>query len=100
MYNSEQKPPSPTPNEPTDYPRPAPPGEQQAHDPQHVHDDHEEVPKKDRKKGHGGAEHERRLQENIMKRAELNRPTKEMGGNAAGKGSMRIAQPAGKGFAA
>ncbi|KAH8094686.1 hypothetical protein BXZ70DRAFT_947091 [Cristinia sonorae] len=103
-HSSEQKQASPTNNQPEerpDYPRPAPPGEQQAHDPQHVHDDHDEVPKKDKKHGHGGAEHERRLQENLMKKAELNRPTKEFGsgGKSAVGGGGRIGQPNGKGFA-
>ena len=102
--NREQKPPSPTAdNERPDYPRPAPPGEQQAHDPQHVHDDHDEVPKKEKKRGHGAVEHERRLQEDLMKKADLNRPSKEIGGGAPGKsigGGGRIGQPAGKGLAA
>ncbi|TCD62200.1 hypothetical protein EIP91_007233 [Steccherinum ochraceum] len=86
-----------------DYPRPAAPGEQ-AHDPQHIHDDHEEVPRKERKRGHGNVEHERRLQENLMRKMDQNRPSKEMGGGALGKsavgGGGRIGQPAGKGFAA
>jgi len=88
----EAKPPSP-PTEPTDYPRPAAPGEQTPH-----HEE-EEVPKKEKKKGNGGDEHERRLQENLYRKAELNRPSKDTHGakntNAIGGGG-RIGQPAGR----
>ncbi|THH30222.1 hypothetical protein EUX98_g3953 [Antrodiella citrinella] len=99
----EQKPPSPAEDERPDYPRPAPPGEQQAHNPDHVHDDHDEVPRKEKRRGHGSPDHERRVQESLMRKAEQNRPTKDLGGNAPIKGAVggggRIGQPAGKGFA-
>ncbi|CDO76491.1 hypothetical protein BN946_scf184615.g17 [Trametes cinnabarina] len=77
---------SPGPDTPTDYPRPAPPGEQQ------VQKDEEEVPK--RKQGNGGDEHERRIQESLYRKAEANRPTKDFksGGKAIGAGG-RISQP-------
>lgn len=75
-----------------DYPRPAPPGEQQPHE-HHQHE--EEQPRKDKR--NGLPEHERRVQEAVQKKAELNRPSKDMG--AANKtGGIRISQPAGKGF--
>ncbi|KAH9885442.1 hypothetical protein C8Q73DRAFT_717876 [Cubamyces lactineus] len=79
---------SPGADMPTDYPRPAPPGEQQ-------HKEEEEVPKK--KQGNGGDEHERRIQESLYRKAEVNRPTREFksGGKAVGGGG-RISQPAGK----
>jgi len=103
------KPPAPEPakaptppaeQERPDYPRPAPPGEQPQHDPAHVHDDHEEIPKKDKKQGHGALEHERRLQESALKKAEQNRPSKNMGAGARNNvgGGGRISQPAGKTF--
>ncbi|KAI0082164.1 hypothetical protein K474DRAFT_1634092 [Panus rudis PR-1116 ss-1] len=82
-----------SPNNAGDYPRPA--GPEQAHE--HHEDDHEEVPKKE-KKNHGAVDHERRLQENIHKKMEQNRPTKEMSGGRNLR-SARIDQPAGKGFA-
>jgi len=78
----------------TDYPRPAPPNDNLAHVPQHVHDDHEELPKKDKKHGFG-LEHERKGQENLYIKQEQNRPTRDlmnMGKNTGGK----INQPAGK----
>lgn len=75
-----------------DYPRPAPPGEQQPHE-HHQHE--EEQPRKDKR--NGLPEHERRVQEAVQKKAELNRPSKDMG--AANKtAGIRISQPAGKGF--
>lgn len=76
----------------TDYPRPAGPGEQQPHE-QHHYDDHEEVPRKERKQGHGALEYERRMQESLYRRA----PKKD---TAIGKDARggRIDQPAGKGF--
>lgn len=92
-YSSEaQKPTEHGAETPVDYPRPAPPGEQP---PPHHQDD--EVPK--RKQGTGADEHERRLQENLHRKAEQNRPKKELQANAkpAGAGG-RISQPAGKGF--
>ncbi|KAI9066539.1 hypothetical protein FKP32DRAFT_1565627 [Trametes sanguinea] len=77
---------SPGPETPTDYPRPAPPGEQQAHK------EEEEVPK--RKQGNGGDEHERRIQESLYRKAEANRPTRDFkaGGKPVGAGG-RISQP-------
>ncbi|KAJ8472330.1 hypothetical protein ONZ51_g8586 [Trametes cubensis] len=80
---------SPGADTPTDYPRPAPPGEQQQHK------EEEEAPKK--KQGNGGDEHERRIQESLYRKAEVNRPTREFksGGKAVGGGG-RISQPAGK----
>ncbi|EIW63846.1 uncharacterized protein TRAVEDRAFT_157597 [Trametes versicolor FP-101664 SS1] len=76
---------------PVDYPRPAPPGEQQQ-----LHKDEEEVPKK--KQGNGGDEHERRIQESLYRKAEHNRPTREFKGNPKTAGA-RISQPAGKSLA-
>ncbi|KAI0714689.1 hypothetical protein C8Q76DRAFT_619354 [Earliella scabrosa] len=78
------------------YPRPAAPGEQ----PHAEHHQEEEVPK--RKQGTGADEHERRLQESLYRKAEQNRPKKELQGNpknVPGAGG-RISQPAGKGFGA
>ncbi|KAI0721192.1 hypothetical protein C8Q72DRAFT_860818 [Fomitopsis betulina] len=77
-----------------DYPRPAAPGD----DAPHNHEQHEEVPKKEKKRGSGGDEHERRLQENLYRKAEQNRPRKDFHGvkaNAVGAGG-RIAQPLGR----
>jgi len=94
---AEPKPPSPPPaEERPDYPRPAAPGEPQAHDPQHVHDDHDELPKKEKKQGFGSLEHERKA-ENLYMKQEQNRPTRDLmntGKNTGGK----INQPAGKGI--
>ncbi|KAK7695224.1 hypothetical protein QCA50_002414 [Cerrena zonata] len=91
---------SPTPpsqeQEPTDYPRPVAPGDQQVHDPQHPHDDHEEVPKKDKKRGHGALDHERRLQESLHRKAEQNRPTRDLANAKNDRGGKIIGQPAGK----
>ncbi|OBZ68592.1 hypothetical protein A0H81_11551 [Grifola frondosa] len=87
-HRSEAKPPSPTVDEPTDYPRPAPPGEQPPH-----HE--EEIPKK-KKQGHGGEEHERRLQESLYRKAEQNRPSKDFYAGSKTTGGARISQPAGK----
>ncbi|KAI8981313.1 hypothetical protein BD414DRAFT_420035 [Trametes punicea] len=80
---------SPGADTPTDYPRPAAPGEQQAHK------DEEEAPKK--KQSNGGDEHERRIQESLYRKAEMNRPTREFknGSRPVGAGG-RISQPAGK----
>ncbi|KIP11101.1 hypothetical protein PHLGIDRAFT_18067 [Phlebiopsis gigantea 11061_1 CR5-6] len=76
---------------PTDYPRPAPPGEQ----PPHEHHQHEEEQPR-REKKHGMSEHERRAHDIQHKKADLTRPSKEI--SLANKvGGMRIAQPAGKG---
>ncbi|KAI0931180.1 hypothetical protein AcW2_000121 [Taiwanofungus camphoratus] len=76
-----------------DYPRPAAPGEQAP-----PHED--EAPKKEKKKGNGGEEHERRLQESLYRKAEQNRPRKDLHNaknwNAVGGGG-RIGQPAGRG---
>ncbi|KAI1790998.1 hypothetical protein LXA43DRAFT_1013999 [Ganoderma leucocontextum] len=74
---------------PPDYPRPAAPGEQQVH---HQQQQEEEVPKK--KQGTGGEEHERRIQESLYRKAEHNRPKKELGTGT--KVVNRISQPAGK----
>ncbi|KZT02028.1 uncharacterized protein LAESUDRAFT_738894 [Laetiporus sulphureus 93-53] len=86
---------APQPEEPTDYPRPAAPGEQAPHHEQHE----EEVPRKEKRKGSGGDEHERRLQESLYRKAELNRPRKDMhtgkNRNNIGGGG-RISQPAGR----
>ena len=91
---SEQKPAADTAQNdtgPTDYPRPAAPGEQ----PQHEHHQHEEEQPR-REKKHGLSETERRTQELLHKKADQNRPSKEMG-TANKTGGMRIAQPAGRG---
>ncbi|KZT73440.1 hypothetical protein DAEQUDRAFT_662356 [Daedalea quercina L-15889] len=94
-HASEGKPPSPRGEEPADYPRPAAPGE----DGPHNHEPHDEVPKKEKKRGSGGDEHERRLQENLYRKAEQNRPRKDFHAaknlNAVGAGG-RIAQPIGR----
>ncbi|KAI0789497.1 hypothetical protein C8Q75DRAFT_807127 [Abortiporus biennis] len=97
---AETKTPSPpaSDNERQDYPRPAPPGEQPpAHE--HPHDDHEEVPKREKKKGHVAAEHEK---QDLYHKAEQNRPSKDLGMNARHNvgGGGRITQPAGKAFIA
>lgn len=59
------------------------------------------MPKKDKKKGNGGDEHERRLQESLYRKAEQNRPSRDTHAarnlNAVGGGG-RIAQPAGRGL--
>ena len=99
--NREAKSQSPSDKERPDYPRPAAP--EQPHDPQqHPEEDHEEVPPKKEKKGHGALDHERRLQESLYRKAEQNRPTKDLGmsgkNNVGGGG--RISQPAGKGIGA
>ncbi|GBE77348.1 hypothetical protein SCP_0102210 [Sparassis crispa] len=90
--HAEPKPPSPT-NEPVDYPRPAPPGEQA---PEHAPHEEEHM-KKEKKKG--STEHDKRFQENLYQRAEHNRPSKDVHGakniNAIGAGG-RIGQPAGR----
>ncbi|KAH9926429.1 uncharacterized protein B0H18DRAFT_1006054 [Fomitopsis serialis] len=92
---AEGKLPSPSGEEPADYPRPAAPGEEAPHD----HDGHDEVPKKEKKRGSGGDEHERRLQESLSRKAEQNRPRRDLHGarnlNAVGGGG-RIAQPIGR----
>ncbi|PIL31228.1 hypothetical protein GSI_05926 [Ganoderma sinense ZZ0214-1] len=76
---------------PPDYPRPAAPGEQQVHHHQQQQQE-EEVPK--RKHGSGGDEHERRIQESLYRKAEQNRPKKEL--STGPKVANRISQPAGK----
>ena len=91
---SEQKPAADTAQNdtgPTDYPRPAAPGEQ----PQHEHHQHEEEQPR-REKKHGMPDSGRRTQEILHKRADQNRPSKEMSSTSKA-GGMRIAQPAGKG---
>lgn len=60
---------------PADYPRPAAPGQQAPNEEHHHYE--EEQAKRDHKHGQGGAEHERRVQENLHKRTEQNRPSKE-----------------------
>ncbi|KAJ3489787.1 hypothetical protein NLI96_g1876 [Meripilus lineatus] len=98
---SEAKSQSPSDKERPDYPRPAAP--EQPHDPQqHPEEDHEEVPPKKEKKGHGALDHERRLQESLYRKAEQNRPTKDLGmsGKNTVGGGGRISQPAGKGIGA
>lgn len=90
---SEQKPASDTAQNdtgPDDYPRPAAPGDQPAHE-HHQHE--EEQPK--REKHHGMSEHERRLKEAQHKRGERNVHSRRMsnGNKTAG---MRIAQPGSK----
>ncbi|KAH9830459.1 uncharacterized protein C8Q71DRAFT_886281 [Rhodofomes roseus] len=94
-FSAEGKPPSPSGEEPADYPRPAPPGE----DGPHNHEHHDEVPKKEKKRGGGGDDHERRLQESLYRKAEQNRPRRDLHGaknlNAVGAGG-RIAQPIGR----
>ncbi|EMD32585.1 hypothetical protein CERSUDRAFT_87901 [Gelatoporia subvermispora B] len=89
---AEAKPPSPDADTPTDYPRPAPPGEQHEHE--------EEPPRKEKRRGNGGDEHERRLQEDLYRKAEQNRPRRDVHGrrNSVGGGG-RISQPAGKNIA-
>ena len=61
----------------------------------HQHQE-EEVPK--RKQGTGGDEHERRIQESLYRKAEQNRPKKELG--TGPKVVNRISQPAGKALGA
>ncbi|EPS99446.1 hypothetical protein FOMPIDRAFT_1060845 [Fomitopsis schrenkii] len=89
------KSPSPKGEDPADYPRPAAPGD----DAPHNHEPHDDVPKKEKKRGSGGDEHERRLQESLYRKAEQNRPRKNLHGaknlNAIGAGG-RIAQPMGR----
>ncbi|KAI0354757.1 hypothetical protein OH77DRAFT_1425874 [Trametes cingulata] len=87
---AEARRPSPDPDTPTDYPRPAPPGEQQ----QQQRREEEDVPK--RKQGSGGDEHERRMQESLYRKAEHNRPTKEKSGPRMSGAGAKINQPAGK----
>lgn len=61
----------------------------------------EAPPKKERKKGNGADEHERRLQESLYRKAGQNRPSRQSHAaknlNAVGGGG-RIAQPAGRGL--
>ncbi|KIJ66618.1 hypothetical protein HYDPIDRAFT_109707 [Hydnomerulius pinastri MD-312] len=79
----------------TDYPRPTTQGEgeEQVHAPPH---NEEEVPKKEKKHGHGGHD-ERRLKESAYRKAEATMPSKS---HSASKGSFgaggRIGQPMGK----
>ncbi|CCM02752.1 uncharacterized protein FIBRA_04860 [Fibroporia radiculosa] len=89
----EPKVPTPPAEEATDYPRPTAPGEQPVH-----HEHHEEdVPKRERKKGNGGDEHERRLNESLYRKAEQNRPSKDYANRSAAGGNGRIiSQPAPK----
>lgn len=92
---SEQKPAADTAQNdtgPTDYPRPAAPGEQ----PPHEHHQHEEEqPKRD--KHHGLSNEERRALAAQHRRGEQTRPSREMMGGGK-TGGMRIAQPATKGL--
>jgi len=76
------------PVEPTDYPRPAPPNEQ------------EDVRDEDKKKqGYGNNERERKRIEVGHKKVEDNMPTKDFGNQPKDRGAGgRIAQPAGKGL--
>ncbi|OCH93001.1 hypothetical protein OBBRIDRAFT_885862 [Obba rivulosa] len=87
----EATPASPVADEPTDYPRPAPPGEQPPRE--------DEPPKKEKKRGNGGDEHERRLQEDLYRKAEQNRPRRDMHGRgnpSSVGGAGKTGQPAGK----
>ncbi|KAI0066579.1 hypothetical protein BV25DRAFT_1835595 [Artomyces pyxidatus] len=91
---------APSPGEPADYPRPAPPSEEQhAHYEQDQVPPHteEELPKKEKKQGNGMHDNERRLRESAQRKAEGNRPRKEIiGGGKTVGGGGRISQPGGK----
>ncbi|KAF9469520.1 hypothetical protein BDZ94DRAFT_1242596 [Collybia nuda] len=79
-----------------DYPRPAPPGEEQVHAHPPLHTEEDNI-KKDRK--HGSHENEQKLKELAHHKAEMTRPTKDVAGGHKGFGAGgRIAQPAGKGL--
>ena len=81
-------------DEPADYPRPAPPGTGEPH--QHNQHD-EEQPKRDKKQL---LEHERRIQEELQRKAELNRPSKDIPKTKPAAGAAgRISQPQSKVFA-
>lgn len=89
--NSDQKPAADTADNdtgPTDYPRPAAPGEQPPHE-HHPHE--EEQPRRDKK--HSTTDSERRVHEMQHKKADYTRPSKS---TANKTGGMRIAQPAGR----
>ncbi|KAF8640519.1 hypothetical protein AX17_000181 [Amanita inopinata Kibby_2008] len=79
-----------------DYPRPAAPGEEQAHPP-HTGPEEEVPPKKEKK--HNTHDNEQKMKELPQWKSEATRPTRDSvgGGKAFGAGG-RIAQPAGKGF--
>ncbi|KAJ3552637.1 hypothetical protein NM688_g4047 [Phlebia brevispora] len=79
--------------EPADYPRPAAPGTAEPHQ----HNQHEEEqPKKEKKQGQGAVEHERRLKEDLYRKAEQNRPKKDIPVTKASVAGTRISQPASK----
>jgi hypothetical protein len=80
--------------DPVDYPRPAPPGQEQA-----LHHEDDGV-KKDKKQHHGNHENEKKIKESVQWKAEATRPTRDVLDNRKDFGAGgRIAQPAGKGFA-
>ncbi|GJE89663.1 hypothetical protein PsYK624_057690 [Phanerochaete sordida] len=72
---------------PDDYPRPAAPGEQPAHE-HHQHE--EEQPKRER--SHGMSDHERRLKEAQHKRAEASKLPRGMS-TGSKTGGVKISQP-------
>ena len=77
---------SPDEDEPADYPRPPPPGTGESHQ----HNQHEEEqPKHEKKK------QDYKPQESMQKKAEFNRPSKDIPNANASAGS-RISQPQSK----
>lgn len=77
-----------------DYPRPAPPGDEQVHD-RRLHED-DLPPKREKKQG---AHDSDKMKEYAHWKADNTRPTRDtQGGNKAFGGAGRIAQPAGKPF--
>jgi len=80
-------------SEDTDYPRPAPP-----HD---VVNSEEELPKKEKRQGHGSHDNEKKVRESVYKKMEATMPTRDaLGGKSGFGGAGRVLQPSGKGFAA
>ncbi|EPQ60183.1 hypothetical protein GLOTRDRAFT_123940 [Gloeophyllum trabeum ATCC 11539] len=82
---------------PADYPRPN--GQSGDHDGAHHHNE-EEIPRREKRQGHNNTEKELKIRENARRKAEMNRPSKDIGfGGKDGARGGRIAQPAGKGVA-
>ena len=79
--------PEPEEEEPTDYPRPPPPGTGEPHQ----HNQHEEEQPKREKK-----QHDFKPQESMQKKAEFNRPSKDIPAAKANTAGSRISQPQSK----
>ncbi len=76
-----------------DYPRPAAPGTAEPH--QHTQRE-EEQPRNDKKQGQGAFEHDHRLKEDLYRKAEQNRPSKDIPVTKAATAGSRISQPQNK----